>query len=242
MEIALYGRGKALLSLGSPQKPSGVGSKSPPGSPRRLPLPEFDQLTQEEQWELSDLVYTINENLVLLLNKTSEEILPLRLHHQRGRFHQQWSFLWHQQIYLQNILLTMAEAIQSIASRPCIILLFQLQSTATTNEGRQLLLWHQQIYLQNILLTMVEAIQSIASRPCIILLFQLQSTAITNEGRQLYLEIKNCQFCTLLPLRLDLILPPQVICQAQQKARMVWNHFERGFTSNGKKDFIRLLG
>ncbi|KAF4037834.1 Calponin homology domain-containing proteinorein N [Phytophthora infestans] len=55
MEIALYGRGKALLSLYS-QDPA----NKPPASPRRRPLPVFDPLTQEEQWELSDFVTTMS--------------------------------------------------------------------------------------------------------------------------------------------------------------------------------------
>ncbi|KAL3667342.1 hypothetical protein V7S43_007569 [Phytophthora oleae] len=60
MEIALYGRGKALLSLGAAQ--GQAGSKAMTGqstSPRRRPLPVFDPLTQEEQWELSDFVATM---------------------------------------------------------------------------------------------------------------------------------------------------------------------------------------
>ncbi|ETM36033.1 hypothetical protein L914_17170 [Phytophthora nicotianae] len=60
MEIALYGRGKALLSLSS-QAQTGVGKlQSPPASPRRRPLPEFDPLTQVEQWELSDFIVTMS--------------------------------------------------------------------------------------------------------------------------------------------------------------------------------------
>ncbi|KAG7382816.1 hypothetical protein PHYPSEUDO_004324 [Phytophthora pseudosyringae] len=64
MEIALSGRGKALLGLGSPQDQTGAAFKagkdqSPPASPRRRPLPEFDPLTLEELWELSDFVATM---------------------------------------------------------------------------------------------------------------------------------------------------------------------------------------
>ncbi|KAE9044700.1 hypothetical protein PR002_g2656 [Phytophthora rubi] len=62
MEIALYGRGKALLGFQDKQNggiaKAGKGRPSPP-SPRRRPLPEFDPLTQEEQWELSDFVATM---------------------------------------------------------------------------------------------------------------------------------------------------------------------------------------
>eukprot|EP00644_Phytophthora_capsici_P004096 jgi/Phyca11/131536/e_gw1.107.5.1 len=51
MEIALYGRGKALSAA------QGEGQST---SPRRKPLPVLDSLTQEEQWELSDFVSTMS--------------------------------------------------------------------------------------------------------------------------------------------------------------------------------------
>jgi hypothetical protein len=64
MEIALYGRGKALLGSAS-QDQNGVAiqagkNRSPPTSPRRRPMPEFEPLTNEEQWELSDFVTTMS--------------------------------------------------------------------------------------------------------------------------------------------------------------------------------------
>ncbi|KAG3200963.1 hypothetical protein PC128_g4234 [Phytophthora cactorum] len=58
MEIALYGRGKALLGLSSQDQAGKL--QSPPASPRRRPLPEFDPLTQEELWEFSDFVATMS--------------------------------------------------------------------------------------------------------------------------------------------------------------------------------------
>ncbi|KAL4110589.1 hypothetical protein PRIC1_002280 [Phytophthora ramorum] len=62
MEIALYGRGKALLALKSQVSVLSDANKghSPSSSPRRRPLPEFDLLTQEELWELSDFVATMS--------------------------------------------------------------------------------------------------------------------------------------------------------------------------------------
>ncbi|KAK1932461.1 hypothetical protein P3T76_012045 [Phytophthora citrophthora] len=51
MEIALYGRGKALSAA------QGQGQST---SPRRRPLPVLDPLTQEDQWELSDFVSTMS--------------------------------------------------------------------------------------------------------------------------------------------------------------------------------------
>ncbi|GMF32210.1 unnamed protein product [Phytophthora fragariaefolia] len=63
MEIALYGRGKALLGLSFQDHRGGIGKankdRSPPPSPRRRPLPQFDPLTREELWELSDYVATM---------------------------------------------------------------------------------------------------------------------------------------------------------------------------------------
>ncbi|GMF26533.1 unnamed protein product [Phytophthora lilii] len=62
MEVALYGRGAALLGLKQDQPgvvPEADIDQFSADSPRRRPLPEFEPLTQEEEWELSDFVITM---------------------------------------------------------------------------------------------------------------------------------------------------------------------------------------
>ncbi|RLN66942.1 hypothetical protein BBJ28_00004636 [Nothophytophthora sp. Chile5] len=61
LEIALYGRGMGLMSLISSQSKLGATTEAskaqtPPPSPRRYVLPEFEPLSLEESWELSDFI------------------------------------------------------------------------------------------------------------------------------------------------------------------------------------------
>ncbi|RLN61326.1 hypothetical protein BBJ28_00005322 [Nothophytophthora sp. Chile5] len=61
LEIALYGRGMGLMGLISSQsklKATTEASKdqTPPPSPRQYVLPEFEPLSLEESWELSDFI------------------------------------------------------------------------------------------------------------------------------------------------------------------------------------------
>ncbi|KAL7685136.1 putative vacuolar protein sorting-associated protein [Plasmopara halstedii] len=58
MEIALYGRRKALFGLGLPlDQPNEIPS---PPSPRRRPLPRFDALSHDELWEFSDFIASMS--------------------------------------------------------------------------------------------------------------------------------------------------------------------------------------